>query len=140
VTRAALGPDVGFVLAWVKRYWLAVWFAAIGSMRLSALVTGEVGFDARLYLNATRAWLAGTDPWVFIDAQRFAAPPPTLIPLAPIAVLPEQVGIAVMIGVAIVGAVATVRMLRLPWWWILFPPFLDAAWNGNPQNLLVPLI
>jgi hypothetical protein len=64
----------------------------------------------------------------------------TLVPLAPIAVLPEQIGIALMIVLAIVGAVATVRILRLPWWWILFPPFLDAAWNGNPQNLLVPLI
>ena len=41
---------------------------------------------------------------------------------------------------AVAGAVATIRLLRLPWWWILFPPFLDAAWNGNPQNLLVPLI
>jgi hypothetical protein len=45
-----------------------------------------------------------------------------------------------MIVMAIAGAVATVRILRLPWWWILFPPFIDAAWNGNPQNVLVPLI
>ena len=36
--------------------------------------------------------------------------------------------------------IATVRLLHLPWWWILFPPFLDGAWNGNPQTLLVPLI
>ena len=140
MTRAARGPDFGFVLAWVKRYWLAVWFAVISAMRLSVLITGEAGFDARLYLKATRAWLDGVDPWVFIDTQRFAAPPPTLIPLAPIAILPEQLGIAVMIVLATVGAVATVRILHLPWWWILFPPFLDAAWNGNPQNLLVPLI
>ena len=140
MTAPACGPDVGFVLTWIKRYWLAVWFAVISTMRLSVLITGEAGFDARLYLTATRAWLDGADPWVFIDAQRFAAPPPTLIPLAPIAVLPDQIGIAVMIGLAVGGAVATVRLLRLPWWWILFPPFLDAAWNGNPQNLLVPLI
>ena len=140
MTRPARGPDFAFVQAWIKRYWLAVWFAVISSMRLSVLITGEAGFDARLYLQATRAWLDGADPWVIIDGQRFAAPPPTLIPLAPIAVLPEGVGIAVMIALAIVGAVATVRILHLPWWWILFPPFLDAAWNGNPQNLLVPLI
>ena len=60
--------------------------------------------------------------------------------LAPIAILPEQVGIALMIALAVAGAVATVRLLHLPWWWLLFPPFIDAAWNGNPQNLLVPLI
>lgn len=133
-------PDFGFVRAWIGRYWLAVWFAVISVMRLSVLVTGEAGFDARLYLAATRAWLAGSDPWITLEGQRFAAPPPTLIPLAPFAVLPEQVGIALLIALAVAGAVATVRLLHLPWWWILFPPFVDAAWNGNPQNLLVPLI
>ena len=138
--RGARGPDLRFVKAWISRYWLAVWFGIISAMRLSVLVTGEAGFDARLYLTATRACLTGADPWISIGAQRFAAPPPTLLPLAPIAILPESIGVAVMIALAVVGAVATVRILRLPWWWILFPPFLDAAWNGNPQNVLVPLI
>ena len=138
--RGAHGPDLRFVKAWAGRYWLAVWFGVISAMRLSVLVTGEAGFDARLYLTATRAWLDGADPWISIGAQRFAAPPPTLVPLVPIAILPESIGMAVMIALAVVGVVATVRILRLPWWWILFPPFLDAAWNGNPQNLLVPLI
>ena len=140
MTARAGGLDIGFVRAWVASYWLAVWFAVISAMRLSVLVTGRAGFDAELYLAATRAWLAGNDPWISIDAQRFAAPPPTLIPLAPFAILPETIGIALLIGLAIAGAVATVRLLHLPWWWLLFPPFLDAAWNGNPQNLLVPLI
>ena len=31
-------------------------------------------------------------------------------------------------------------MLRLPWWWLLFPPFVDGIENGNPQTLVVPLI
>jgi hypothetical protein len=134
------GPDFGFVRAFFARYWLAIWFGIISLIRLQSLVTGSAGFDAQLYLKATRAWLDGADPWVFIDQQRFAAPPPTLIPLAPIAILPEQLGIAIMIALAVVGAIATVRLLHLPWWWLLFPPFIDAAWNGNPQNLLVPLI
>ena len=140
VSSGSRGPDFGFVLTWLKRYWLAVWFGVISAMRLQVLITGRPGFDAELYLAATRAWLAGADPWITIESQRFAAPPPTLIPLAPIAILPETVGIALLIALSIAGAVATVRLLRLPWWWILFPPFLDAAWNGNPQNLLVPLI
>ncbi len=134
------GPDLAFVRAFFVRYWLAVWFAIISFTRVSVLVTGRPGFDAELYLGATRAWLGGADPWIVIDQQRFAAPPPTLIPLAPIAILPEQLGIGIMIALAVVGAIATVRMVRLPWWWLLFPPFIDAAWNGNPQNLLVPLI
>jgi hypothetical protein len=128
------------VRAWFVRYWLAVWFAVISAMRLSSLVTGDWGFDARLYLDATRAWLAGADPWVSIETQRFAAPPPSLVPLAPIAILPEEIGVAVMVILAAVGAVATIRLLKLPWWWLLFPPFVDGVWNGNPQTLVVPLI
>jgi hypothetical protein len=138
--KPARGPDLVFVRTWIARYWLPIWFGIISLMRLQTLTTGVAGFDGQLYLAATRAWLAGADPWVFIGPQRFAAPPPTLIPLAPIAILPEQVGIALMIALSVAGAVATVRLLHLPWWWLLFPPFIDAAWNGNPQNLLVPLI
>ena len=41
---------------------------------------------------------------------------------------------------SVVGVVATIRLLKLPWWWVLFPPLVDGAWNGNPQVLLVPLI
>lgn len=134
------GPDLGLVRTWFARYWLAVWFAVISAMRLSSLVIGDWGFDARLYLDATRAWLAGADPWVSIETQRFAAPPPSLVPLAPIAVLPEEIGVAVMVILAAVGAVATIRLLKLPWWWLLFPPFVDGVWNGNPQTLVVPLI
>ena len=45
-----------------------------------------------------------------------------------------------MVVLAAIGAVATIRLLRLPWWWLLFPPFVDGVENGNPQTLLVPLI
>lgn len=139
-TRRVSGPDLDIVRSWIARYWLAVWFGVISAIRLSVLLTGAPGFDGRLYLKATRAWLAGGDPWIFIESQRFAAPPPTLVPLAPIAVLPEEVGVALLVILAAVGSIATIRLLRLPWWWILFPPFLDGVWNGNPQTLLVPLI
>jgi hypothetical protein len=134
------GPDLQIVRGWAARYWLAVWFGVISAIRLSSLITGPPGFDGRLYLKATRAWLDGTDPWVFIDLQRFAAPPPSLVPLAPVAILPEELGVVLMIVLAAIGAVATVRLLRLPVWWLLFPPFLDGVWNGNPQTLIVPLI
>ncbi|HEV8698078.1 MAG TPA: hypothetical protein VGQ89_10340 [Candidatus Limnocylindrales bacterium] len=133
-------PDLSFVRHWFARYWLAVWFATIFFMRLSALVLGNVGFDARLYLAATRAWLTGSEPWISIQQQQFAAPPPSLLPLVPFAWLPEDVGAAVLMAVAVVGVIATVRLLHLPWWWLFFPPFLDAAFNGNPQAVLVPLI
>ena len=111
--RRLTGPDLGLVRVWFSRYWLAVWFAIISAIRASVLVTGEWGFDARLYLDATRAWLAGADPWVHIETQRFAAPPPTLVPLAPLAILPEQLGVVLMVVLAAIGAVATIRLLKL---------------------------
>jgi hypothetical protein len=140
MSDTARAPDLGFVKAWFTRYWLAVWFGTITAVRVSVLVTGPAGFDGRLYLRATRAWLDGMDPWILIGDQRFAAPPPTLIPLAPVALLPEDLGVALLLVAAIAGAVATVRLLHLPWWWLLFPPLVDGAWNANPQTLLVPLI
>jgi hypothetical protein len=139
-TGRIAGPDLGIIRAWFSRYWLAVWFATVSAIRLSALLAGPPGFDGRLYLRATRAWLDGADPWIVLDAQRFAAPPPTLVPMAPLAVVPEELGVAILIVLAVVGVMATIRLLHLPWWWVLFPPFLDGAWNGNPQTLLVPLI
>lgn len=132
--------DLGFVRDWIAAYWLAVWFGVIFAIRAVSIAGHEAGFDARLYLAATRAWLAGQDPWIVLDGIRFAAPPPSLLPLVPIAGLPEALGMAIVIGLAVLGVVATVRMLRLPWWWLLFPPFLDGAWSGNLQTLLVPLI
>jgi hypothetical protein len=62
------------------------------------------------------------------------------VPLIPVAILPDTLGLAIMMALAIAGVIATVRILHLPWWWLLFPPFLDGWWNGNPQTLLVPLI
>jgi hypothetical protein len=133
-------PDLSLVRLWFSRYWLAVWFATIFVMRLSALLLGNIGFDGRLYLAATRAWLAGQEPWISIQQQQFAAPPPSLLPLVPFTWLPETVGVATLMALGAVGVIATVRILKLPWWWLLFPPFLDAAFNGNPQAVLVPLI
>ena len=134
-------PDLLFVRAWFGRYWLACWFGVISAIRLSAVVAGgNPGFDARLYLLATRSWLNGGEPWVSISQQQFAAPPPSLLPLIPFALLPEPVGVAVLVCVAVAGVAATVYLLHLPWWWVMFPPFLDGAWNGNVQTLLVPLI
>jgi hypothetical protein len=133
-------PDLRFVATWLARYGLPLWFAGISLYRLSAVGGGIYGFDAMLYLSASRAWMAGGDPWLTVGQIQYAAPPPSLLALAPIALLPLDVGVALMMALAVAGVVATVRILRLPWWWILFPPFVDGAWNGNPQTLLVPLI
>lgn len=127
----------------ISRYWLPVWFAlnSLIAIAYSARDTSLLYFDARLYLMATQEWLAGGDPWsVDLAGNFYAAPPPSLLPLAPLAVLPIDLGVAVIAVLVIVAAVASVRMLGLPWWWILFPPLIQSILSANVQALLLPLI
>jgi len=127
----------------IGRYWLVTWFFANSGLALvhSASDTSLLFFDARLYLDAIAAWLQGRDPWaVQLAGNFFAAPPPSLLPLAPIAILPRDVGVAVVASSVIVAAVASVRLLRLPWWWIMFPPLVQSILSANIHALVLPLV
>ena len=144
---AAVFDRYPFNSPWVRglisRYWLQTWFAVETSLALvqASMDTRYIFFDARLYDAATRAWLAAGDPWqVEIAGNYFAAPPPTLLPLVPFALLPPEVGYLALALVVAIGAVASVWLLRLPWWWLLFPPLVQSVISGNVQSLLVPLI
>ncbi len=145
--RLRLLDHYPFNSPWVGRivsgYWLQAWFAieSIGALAQAALDARYIFFDARLYLAATRVWLGGGDPWqVHIAGNYFAAPPPSMLPLVPFTLLPSEVGYLALALAVLGGAVATVRMLRLPWWWILFPPLVQSVLSGNVQGMLVPLI
>ena len=120
---------------------LAAWFITISVMRLAHLATGEPFSDSTLYLRGTAAWLRGEDPWsVHMTTLYYAAAPTSLLPMAPFALLPEPVGLAVLFVLALVASFWTLRRLGLPWWWITWPPLVDNLWNGNPQLFLVPLL
>lgn len=132
-----------FVHRTAVRYLLPAWFLTLSvpSLLTALRVQPILFFDARLCLDATRAWLAGSDPWsVEYRGFFFAAPPPTLVPLVPFAILPDPVGWMLLGGLVVAGALATVRMLRLPAWWLLFPPTVHGVISGNVQLLLVPLL
>ena len=132
-----------WVVGIVSRYWLQAWFAieSIGGIIQASFDTRYIFFDARLYIEATRAWLDGGNPWqVQIAGNYFAAPPPSLLPLVPFAILPGDLGYLVLAGTVFAAAIATVRMLGLPWWWLLFPPLVQCVLSGNVHGLLVPLI
>ncbi len=147
MNRAPLLDRYPFNSPWVRglvaRYWLGSWFATNSFVAIvyAARDTSLLYFDARLYLLATQAWLRGEDPWsVSLAGNYFAAPPPSLLPMAPIAVLPIDIGVAVLAGSVILAAVATVRLLDLPWWWLLFPPLVQCVLSANVHALLAPLI
>lgn len=127
----------------VRRFGLPFWFAllTLPTLYRSLTATPELFFDARLYVDATRTWLAGGDPWsAELWGNFFAAPPPTLVPLIPFALLPPDVGWVVLGLTCVAGAVLTLRLLALPWWWLLFPPLAMGLVAGNVQLLLIPLI
>ena len=121
---------------------LVTWFAVISAMRLSVLVIhGQPGFDGLLYIEASRTWLAGGDPWdVELDGILYAAPPPSLLAGAPLVPLPAPLAVGLVMAVGLLGTWWALRRLRIPSWWLLFPPFVDGLWNANPQVLLLPLI
>ena len=127
----------------VSRYGLPWWFAieSVLGIAVASRDTRYLFFDARLYLEATRTWLAGGNPWdVQLAGNYFAAPPPTLLAFAPFTFLPADTAVALIALAVIGGAVATIRLLRLPWWWLLFPPLVQCCLSANIQSLIVPLI
>jgi hypothetical protein len=127
----------------VSRYGLPFWFAieSILGVAVAAKDTTYLFFDARLYLEAARVWLAGGNPWeVQLGGNYFAAPPPTLLVFAPFTLLPAGPAVGIIALVVVGGALATVRMLHLPWWWLLFPPLVQACLSANVQTLIVPLV
>jgi hypothetical protein len=119
---------------------LATWFVTLSLARLSVLVAAPFT-DVHLYLRGTAEWLRGGDPWsVHIGTVYYAAAPPSLLPMAPFALLPEPVAVAILLALGIVASLWTLRRLSLPWWWITWPPLVDNLANGNPQIFLVPLL
>ena len=119
---------------------LATWFVSLSVMRLS-VIWPDRAIDLRLYLAGTAEWLRGGDPWsVHFATLHYAAAPPSLLPLVPFTVLPEQVAVTLITALAVVASFWTLRRLGLPWWWIAWPPLVDNLWNGNPQLFLIPLL
>jgi hypothetical protein len=106
------------------------------------LPLGYVGdkVDAASYWGAANRWLAGLDPYADLGGLMFAAPPPTLAVLAPFALLPLPVFAALMLGASVAAAVYLLRRLGLPYWFLLFPPLVEALLVGNPDVLVVALL
>ncbi len=100
-----------------------------------------LGIDARHYQRATSTWLAGGDPWSVTEGGiNFASGPHTLLFYLPTSLLPLSISIALWMVLGLAASVWLIRRLRLPLWWIAFPPLAHAIWNGNPQTLVVALL
>jgi len=105
------------------------------------LVWHNFGLDARIYINATQAWLTGSDPWLAgPPGFQFNATPPTLLAMLPFAILPGDLGAAVFMGTCVAAAIYVIRTLRLPWYWLFFLPVVEGVWSGNPNIVVVAAI
>lgn len=115
-----------------------VWFAGLSAAYVFQLVTaGLVGIDARTYYRGAAAWLAGGDPWSAVGGGHFAGAPTILLAYAPFTVIPEDLFVACWTVLAMGCAVVIVRSLRLPPYWLLFPPLTEGILVGNPDVLLL---
>jgi hypothetical protein len=122
---------------------MILWFSALSLAHgMDLLRRGAFAVDATIYYRAAANWLAGLDPWaasvaVGTDVYHFAGLPTSLVPIVPIALLPETVGVGLMMMATWVSAFAILRALRLPIWWMLFPPLVEGLISGNPQIALL---
>ena len=129
-------PDVRLAFATWRRIDLLFWFLLVDLYKLPAAL--NAGGDAALYAAAAKAWLTGMDPWIVAQAGiSFAAPPPTLLFFAPFAFV-DPLATRIFWICATAGAVVyVVRHLKLPWWWVLFPPFWEGVLVGNPDPVVL---
>jgi hypothetical protein len=148
--RVLADPRTGLVakyIGWAWQVFLLGWFAWQTWMRLSLFfaLNFPIGIDARIYYRGVAAWLSGANPW---DAgvmaggatYHYAGSPVTTILMAPSALFSEDVFTALWLALSLVAVVWTLRRVRLPIWWLLFPPISEALFSGNPQLVVLALI
>jgi hypothetical protein len=117
-------------------------FALVSIERLAVTVAhGWLGIDFSIYREAAIAMLAGHDPYaVTVQGFAFAGTPPALLAFVPAALLPTPVAMPVYAAVFVAAWLTAVRALRLPVWWLMFPPVVEALTILNPDALLVVLL
>jgi hypothetical protein len=70
----------------------------------------------------------------------YAGSPATTVLLAPSALFTESQFTILWLLLTAASAIAIIRLLRLPAWWLLFPPTMEALYSGNPQLVVMALL
>ena len=100
-----------------------------------------IGIDATIYYRGSAAWIAGADPWsAGFATLHYVGTPATVLLLAPFTVLPERVFAFLAVGISLAAAFYLLRRVRLPVWWIAFPPLGQGILNGNPVVVMMALL
>jgi hypothetical protein len=97
--------------------------------------------DTRLYFEATRAWLAGYDPWaVSNNGITFAGIPPTLLLNLPLQPLGPEAAYVFWPTAGLVGLLIALRRFGLSPFWLLWPPVIEGWSAGSPDYALLGLM
>lgn len=138
--RRELAPGWDHPLARVVPYVFAL-VTGFQVLKYVVVQPEGIGFDARLYMDAARAWLAGGDPWSVESLGIFyGAPPPTLLAFTPLTVLPETVAVWLVIVGSFGLAALAFRSLGMPMWWLIAWPVVDGSLVGNPDVALLAVL
>ena len=148
--RARASPLIRGVADATRLTWpfaLFGWFAWQTYHRLSlfAALNFPIGIDAHIYYRGVVAWLRGGDPWSASvaaggAAYHYSGTPVTTVILAPAALLDEGTFTVVALVATWLAAVFILRRVRLPLWWLLFPPISEALFSANPQIVVLALL
>jgi hypothetical protein len=132
--------DLQFVVEFGRVALVPTCLIALTAVRLASISRTSPGFDGRLYRAAAAAWLSGGDPWqIQTNGVYFAAPPPSLLIMAPFVALPESLAVSILIAAGLAGSAWALRRLGMPLWWLAFPPLVDGVFNANPHVLILPI-
>ncbi len=142
VSAALRSPRAAWIQERVATYGLFVTFLILTTQKAAAFLgTGYLGLDLRIYRAAALAAIQGGDPWLAgVGDYLFAAPPPTLIVYLPAAIVAEPIAIATYGFASLLAAVFVIRRLRLPIWWLLFPPLSESLIVLNPDVFVIALL
>ncbi|MBM4407329.1 MAG: hypothetical protein FJ038_01715 [Chloroflexi bacterium] len=125
----------------VARFWLPAWFALWTVADIRHRLGEFFASDTRIYARGALAFFEGRDPWTAaVGPFHFAGLPTTVQLFVPFALIPEDTAVVIGFAVALLAAVAIVRTLGLPWWWLLFPPLAHGVVVTNPHVLLTALL
>jgi hypothetical protein len=135
-------------LRFVRQAALAGWFFFFTYILLFETFVSlgiPIGMDIRIYYRGVQNWLSGGDPWAARAVAHhsmfnYAGSPATTILLTPSALFSEDQFTALWLVLTALSALAIIRWLRLPLWWLLFPPTAEALYSGNPQLVVLMLL
>lgn len=132
---------VPVVLSLIGRFGLPIWFATWTIADCRHRFGEFFASDTRIYARGALAFLEGRDPWsAAVGPFHFAGLPPTVQLFVPFALIPEDTAVIIGVAIALLSAIAIVRMLGLPWWWLLFPPLAHGVVVTNPHIFLTALL